>query len=185
MELLQEIVVNNKIILLHTCCAPCGSSSIEWLLQEENEVTIFFSNSNIFPKEEFLKRLYYVEKLANFYGVTLLQDTYDHESWRKRILGLEKEPEKGERCFECFKFNLEKTAQKARELSISSFATVLTVSPHKNSVQIFEAGKNFPEFSEYDFKKKNGFLRSIELSKKLDLYRQEYCGCEFSLKSCL
>ncbi|MCL2480992.1 MAG: epoxyqueuosine reductase QueH [Spirochaetaceae bacterium] len=173
---------NNRIIFLHTCCAPCGSSSIERLLHEKNEVTLFFSNSNIFPKEEFIKRLQNVEKLAKFYKIALIQDIYDHESWRERVSGLENEPETGKRCFECFKFNLEKTAQKAQQLSISSFATTLTVSPHKNSMQIFEAGKNFPGFNKYDFKKQNGFFRSIELSKQLDLYRQEYCGCEFSIK---
>jgi len=181
---LLKNVPGSRVILLHTCCAPCGSSSIERLLHEKNEVTIFFSNSNIFPEEEFLKRLYYAEKLANFYEIVLIKDDYDHESWRKRISGLENEPETGKRCFECFKFNLEKTAQKAKQLLISSFTTTLTVSPHKNSMQIFEAGKNFPDFCEYDFKKQNGFLRSIDLSKELDLYRQEYCGCEFSLKSC-
>ncbi|MCL2705755.1 MAG: epoxyqueuosine reductase QueH [Spirochaetaceae bacterium] len=181
--LFPENAQDNRIVLLHTCCAPCGSSSIERLLHEKNEVTIFFSNSNIFPEEEFFKRLHYVEKLANFYKIALIPDIYDHESWKKKVSGLENEPETGKRCFECFKFNLEKTAQKAQQLSISSFATTLTVSPHKNSMQIFEAGKNFPEFNKYDFKKQNGFLRSIELSKELDLYRQEYCGCEFSLKN--
>ncbi|MCL2793178.1 MAG: epoxyqueuosine reductase QueH [Spirochaetaceae bacterium] len=177
---MRKIAPDKKGILLHTCCAPCGSSSVERLLHEKYEVTIFFSNSNIFPKEEFLKRLYFVEKLANFYKIALIQDVYDHEAWKKRVSGLEDEPETGKRCFECFKFNLERTAQKARELSIPSFTTTLSVSPHKNSAQIFEAGTNFPEFSKYDFKKQNGFFRSIELSTKLDLYRQDYCGCEFS-----
>ena len=177
--LFQKNAPDNRIILLHTCCAPCGSSSIERLLHEKIEVALFFSNSNIFPEEEFFKRLSYAEKLANFYKIALIHDIYDHDSWLKRVSGLENEPETGKRCFECFKFNLERTAQKAQELSIPSFTTTLTVSPHKNSAQIFEAGKNFPGFIEYDFKKQNGFLRSIELSKKLDLYRQEYCGCEF------
>ena len=181
--LFQKNAPDNRIILLHICCAPCGSSSIERLLHEKNEVTLFFSNSNIFPEAEFRKRFSYVEKLAKFYKITLIQDIYDHDSWRQRISGLENEPETGKRCFECFKFNLERTAQKAQELAISSIATTLTVSPHKNSMQVFEAGKNFPAFVDYDFKKQDGFLRSLELSKKLDLYRQEYCGCEFSVKS--
>jgi predicted adenine nucleotide alpha hydrolase (AANH) superfamily ATPase len=180
-QLLPEKPENNKKILLHTCCAPCASSSIEWLLQDKKEVTIFFSNSNIFPEEEFLKRLFYAEKLANFYEIALIPDTYNHELWKKRVVGLENEPEKGKRCFECFKFNLERTAQKAEELLIPAFATTLTVSPHKNSMQIFEAGQNFPGFCKYNFKKQNGFSRSIELSKELGLYRQEYCGCEFNL----
>ncbi len=174
--------LNNRIVLLHICCAPCGSSSIERLLREKNEVTLFFSNSNIFPEEEFLKRLYNVEKLAKFYDIVLIRDIYNHENWLKRISGLEKEPETGKRCSECFKFNLEKTAQKAEEFLIKSFSTTLTVSPHKNSAQIFSIGKKFSGFKEYDFKKENGFSRSIELSKKLDLYRQNYCGCEFSIK---
>ena len=188
LPLLTERAPDNRKILLHICCAPCGSSSIERLLHEKNEVTLFFSNSNIFPEEEFQKRLYYAEKLANFYQIALIRDIYDHEAWRKMAIerrdsDLENEPEGGKRCFECFKFNLERTAQKAKQLSIPAFTTTLTVSPHKNSAQIFEAGKNFPEFREYDFKKQNGFLRSVELSKKLDLYRQTYCGCEFSQKS--
>ena len=178
--LLLKNAPDNKGILLHICCAPCGTFSIERLLHEKNEVTVFFSNSNIFPEEEYQKRLYYVEKLVNFYEIPLIRDNYDHEAWRKRVLGLENEPETGKRCFECFKFNLEKTAQKARQLSIPAITTTLTLSPHKNSRQIFEAGKNFPEFREYDFKKQNGFLRSIELSEKLNLYRQDYCGCEFT-----
>ncbi|MCL2293444.1 MAG: epoxyqueuosine reductase QueH, partial [Spirochaetes bacterium] len=168
-----------KLILLHTCCAPCGLSAIERLLHEKNEVTIFFSNSNIFPEEEFQKRLYYAEKLANFYNVALIRGIYDYEAWKKRVLGcgtdaagggaatrtqclgapqnmestrkasadLENEPERGKRCSACFGFNLERTAEKARELAIPFFTTSLTVSPHKDSAQIFGVGRNLPVFS--------------------------------------
>lgn len=169
------------MILLHICCAPCGSASVERLLRENREVTLFFSNSNISPKEEYLKRLKYALKLASYFSVDLVRDDYEHERWLSYIAGLEDEPEKGMRCRKCFYFNLENTSRKASELGIKEFTTTLTISPHKDSGLIFETGGSFEGFREYDFKKKDGFRRSIELSKKLDLYRQDYCGCEFSL----
>ncbi len=169
------------MILLHICCAPCGSASVERLLLENREVTLFFSNSNIFPEEEFQKRLYYAEKLASHYGIRLVRDNYEHERWLSAVKGLENEPEKGMRCSACFRFSLENTARKAYELGIGEFTTTLTISPHKDSKQVFDAGKGMEGFSEHDFKKRDGFRRSLELSKELGLYRQEYCGCEFSL----
>ncbi|MCP5515378.1 MAG: epoxyqueuosine reductase QueH [Spirochaetales bacterium] len=178
---LRKSVQNREMILLHICCAPCGSASVERLLRENREVTLFFSNSNIAPEEEYLKRLKYAEKLASHYNIPLIKDNYEHERWLTYIAGLEDEPEKGKRCSKCFYFNLENTSRKAAELGIKEFTTTLTISPHKNSGLIFETGGIFQGFKEYDFKKKDGFRRSIELSKELDLYRQDYCGCEFSL----
>jgi predicted adenine nucleotide alpha hydrolase (AANH) superfamily ATPase len=178
---LRKSAQNKEMILLHICCAPCGSASVERLLRENREVTLFFSNSNIFPKEEYLKRLKYAEKLASHFNVPLIKDDYEHDRWLIFIAGLEDEPEKGSRCRKCFYFNLENTARKAAGLGIKEFTTTLTISPHKDSGLIFEAGGTFEGFREYDFKKKDGFRRSIELSKELDLYRQDYCGCEFSL----
>ena len=174
------------MILLHICCAPCGSASLERLLRENQEVTLFFSNSNIFPEEEFQKRLFYAEKLASHFGIKLIADSYEHERWLLRVKGLESEPEKGKRCTECFRFSLENSAGKAEELGMEKYTTTLTISPHKDSASIFESSPDSDSFRSvfagYDFKKKGGFARSIELSKELGLYRQKYCWCEFSLK---
>jgi predicted adenine nucleotide alpha hydrolase (AANH) superfamily ATPase len=116
----------------------------------------------------------------------LLADSYEHERWLSRVKGLENEPEKGKRCTECFRFNLENSARKAEELGIEKYTTTLSISPHKNSSQIFESSPDSDSFKSvfagYDFKKGGGFARSMELSKELGLYRQKYCGCEFSLK---
>ena len=168
---------NKNSILLHICCAPCGSASIERLLLEEKEV----SNSNIYPESEFLKRLEYVKKLSEIYNIKCYADDYDHERWLSVVKGYEKEPEKGGRCGICFNYALSRTALMAKSLSIENFTTTLSISPHKISKVIFEKGAGYEGFIPYDFKKKDGFKRSIELSDKYDLYRQGYCGCEFSI----
>jgi predicted adenine nucleotide alpha hydrolase (AANH) superfamily ATPase len=168
------------------CCAVCGAGVIEGLMKN-NKTTLFFSNSNIFPKREFEKRLENAKKISEIYGLELVADEYYHEGWLDFIKGLESEPEKGKRCLKCFEFNLKKTALKAKELEIDGFATTLTISPHKDSKRIFEIGKKIADkyninFLEKDFKKNDGFKKSNELSNKYGLYRQNYCGCEFSLK---
>ena len=146
------------MILLHICCAPCGSASLERLLRENQEVTLFFSNSNIFPIEEFQKRLFYAEKLARYFGIELLADSYEHERWLSRVKGLENEPEKGKRCTECFRFNLENSARKAEELGIEKYTTTLSISPHKNSSQIFESSPDSDSFkSVFAFKSRFTF----------------------------
>jgi len=172
----------NKKILLHVCCAPCATACVERLLADEREVSLYYSNSNINSKEEFEKRLAYVEKVAGVFGVNLEVDPYQHDEWLEHVRGLENEAEKGLRCTKCFDWSLGRTALKAMEVGIESFATSLTVSPHKNSGVIFEAGNQYDSFEALDFKKQNGFLRSRELSEKFDLYRQSFCGCEFSVR---
>ncbi len=171
---------SNAKILLHICCAPCGSASIERLLLEKREVTLFFSNSNIDTEEEFEKRLESVKKLSSFYNIHCFVDDYDHSRWLSAVKGYEKEPEKGKRCSICFNYSISRTAMMAESLKIDNFTTTLTISPHKISKIIFEKGSLYPGFVPYDFKKKDGFKRSIELSGEFDLYRQGYCGCEFS-----
>ncbi|MBU0615664.1 MAG: epoxyqueuosine reductase QueH [Nanoarchaeota archaeon] len=167
-------------ILLHVCCAPCSTHSIEALMKEYS-VVLFFSNSNIFPQEEYEKRLENARKIASVYGLELIEDIYDHTAWLSFIKGLEDEPEKGKRCEKCFEFNLARAAQKADELGIDHFTTTLTISPHKDSIKIFEIGRRLSDkFLEINFKKKDGFKHSLELSDKHELYRQEFCGCEFS-----
>lgn len=169
----------NKI-LLHCCCGPCATASIERLLSEEYEVILYYSNSNIDTKEEFLKRLENLKIVAKYYDLKLLVDDYHHDDWLNSIKGYEKEPEHGKRCPLCFSFNLKRTYEKSKELEINQFTTTLTVSRFKNSQLIFSQGEIFPGFVKIDFKKKDGFSRSCYLSKELGLYRQQYCGCEFS-----
>ena len=169
-------------ILLHTCCAPCATTGTERLLASGYRPVLFFSNSNIFPEEEYAKRLRYAVMLARILGLELIEDAYDHRSWLKAVAGLEDEPEGGLRCTRCFQFNLARTAGEGAELGIPGFTTTLSVSRYKSSAQIFEAGSRFTGFLPMDFKKGNGYARSIELSSAYDLYRQNYCGCEFSLR---
>lgn len=169
-------------MLLHICCAPCGSASVERLLSEGWDVTLYYYMPNIYPYEEWEKRGHYVEKLAKYFKVPLIIGTYDHTLWRDTVIGLEQEKEGGLRCFQCYETLLGATAIKAEELGFEHFATTLTISPYKNSAKIKEIGERYPAYTHYDFKKKDGYKRSIELSKELDLYRQCYCACEFSLR---
>ena len=173
-------ITKNKI-LLHVCCAPCATACVEKLLADDRDVSLYFSNSNINNEMEFEKRLSYVEKLAGIFNIGLEVDVYRHNNWLEHVRGLENEAEKGLRCVKCFDWSLRRTAEKAVNTDIEGFTTSLTVSPHKNSRIVFEVGRQYPGFESWDFKKKNGFIKSLELSDKYDLYRQNYCGCEFSL----
>lgn len=175
-------MIEEKKILLHTCCAPCAAGSWERLREQGYMVTFLYSNSNIYPRAEYDIRLENIRKFADAIGIELLCDTYDHDSWLKRVQRLEQEPEKGRRCAVCFEFNLERAAFFAEKEQIGSFATTLTVSPHKESRMIFDAGERFSRYLAFDFKKKGGHIRSSILCREYGLYRQSYCGCEFSLR---
>jgi len=164
-------------LLLHVCCAPCSTHAIETLMKDY-EVTLLFSNSNISPKEEYDKRLNNAKKISKIYKLKLIEDKYNHKAWLEFIKGFEHEPEKGERCKKCFEFNLKKTNNFAKDFDY--FTTTLTISPHKDSNKIFEIGNKYNKFLNINFKKEDGFKHSIELSNKHNLYRQNYCGCEFS-----
>ncbi len=171
-----------KKLLLHICCGPCGSGCLPRL--KEREVVLYFSNSNLCSPEEYGKRLEAVKILASEYNVPLITDPYDHEAWLKHVSSLENVadiPERGARCGLCFEYSLGRTAAKAAELGMN-FATTLTVSPHKNSRLIFSIGGKYDCFEPLDFKKKDGFLLSINESRRLNLYRQTFCGCEFSCR---
>ena len=168
-------------LLLHVCCAPCAAGCVERLIAEDREVTLYFSNSNIATEEEFARRLVSVEALARIFRLPLEVDPYDHAAWLERVAGLEAEPEKGARCPVCFGFSLERAARRAAELGVG-FATTLTVSPHKSSRVIFEAGARWEHCEPYDFKKRDGFRRSRELARQYEFYMQNFCGCEFSLR---
>lgn len=181
---------SGKSLLLHVCCAPCSSAVLE-RLGNIFEITIFFYNPNIDTLEEYNKRLLELEKfLSSFktkYPVSLVATDHQSEEFKKMANGLENEPERGIRCYECYKLRLSETAKVADENNFDYFATSLTLSPYKNSKWLNEIGeelgKNIQTNYLYsDFKKKNGYKRSIELSKEYDLYRQDYCGCIYSRK---
>lgn len=189
-EILEEIKHSEKTpkLMLHSCCAPCSSYVLEYL-SSYFEITVNFYNPNITFNEEYQKRL---EEQKGFNRnmnvkneISLIEGIYDVEEFFKCIDGLEDSSEGGERCFECYRLRLEDTAKKAKEMGFDYFSTVLSISPLKNSQKINEIGKELEEkygvkFLPGDFKKKNGYKRSVELSKEHDLYRQDYCGCVFS-----
>ncbi|MCK5706014.1 MAG: epoxyqueuosine reductase QueH [Candidatus Aureabacteria bacterium] len=179
---------NNKKILLHVCCATCGAGCVERLKELDfSDIVLFEFNPNIYPIDEYERRKKDMISLSEIKKIPLYTGAYDHEEWLKQIEGLQKEPEGGKRCDVCFKLRLKMTAKKSKELNIRFFTTTLTVSPHKNFKRIEligkEAGKEYEvDFYSTDFKKNDGFKKSIEASKKYGFYRQNYCGCEFSIR---
>ena len=173
-------------LLLQVCCAPCSSSVLEKLC-EFFDITLFFYNPNISPEEEFLKRFEELKRLNSELGTpaNLIKGEYDHHRFLKMSEGLEKEEEGGVRCFRCYEMRLRKTASLARREGYDYFTTTLSVSPYKNAEKLNEIGERLAgeygvEYLYSDFKKKEGYKRSIELSKEHSLYRQDYCGCAFS-----
>ena len=173
-------------VLLHSCCAPC-SSHVVTLLKEYFDVTVLYYNPNIYPLEEYLKRKNEQIKLLEILNIPIMDIDYDHNEFKENVKGLEDEKEGGARCNKCFALRLEKTAILAQLNQIEYFCTTLTVSPYKNSQIINKIGaileqKYNVKYLYSDFKKKEGYKKSIELSKKYDLYRQHYCGCEYSVE---
>lgn len=175
-------------VLIHSCCGPCASACVPRLQESGHEVTMYFANSNIDTAEEFEKRKGEAEKLANHDRVGFAAEPYDHGEWLREVAaGFEREPEKGARCARCFRYNLAKTAAYARAHGFDAFTSSLTVSPHKVSETVFAAGREAARegegncvFLEENFKKREGFKLSLKRSAELGLYRQSYCGCEFS-----
>jgi len=175
-------------LLLHACCAPCASSVLEYLA-EFFSVTVLYYNPNTFPPDEYEKRLGELKKLLPLletgHPVSLICGEYNSDAFYSLVRGSEAEPEGGGRCRLCFELRLEETARTAREGNFDYFTTTLTVSPHKNAALINGIGGAMSEkydvpYLYSDFKKRGGYGRSIELSNKFGLYRQNYCGCEFS-----
>lgn len=187
-------MAEKRKILLHSCCAPCSTSVIERLSEFYN-ITVLYYNPNIYPEEEYLKRkseqMRFIKILNKKYPeikVSFLDCDYESEKFYEAVKGLEREPEGGARCPICFKLRLEKTAKLAKGLDFDLFGTTLSVSPHKDADLINAIGKSLQNiydvyFLSANFKKNDGYKRSIELSKQLDIYRQNYCGCEFALKN--
>lgn len=170
-------------LVLHACCAPCASSVIE-RLKSAFYVTVYFYNPNIDTEDEYEYRKTECQKLCEHFGVPFIYEKHLKNDFIARVTGLENEPERGARCEVCFSLRLNKTFEKAKEIGADYFATTLTLSPLKNAELINEIGKKLSDektkYLETDFKKRGGYLRSIALSKELNLYRQNYCGCEFS-----
>ena len=193
-DLLMEEQIKNleegSTLLMHACCAPCSSACLE-RLGNYFDISIFYYNPNITDRDEYLKRVDEIKKfISSFktkYPIKLIEGRYEPEEFFEISKGLEDEPERGKRCFECYKLRLSETAKVASELNFDYFCTTLTLSPYKNAVWLNEIGEelNSDYTSTYlysDFKKRNGYKRSIELSKEFDLYRQDYCGCVYSLR---
>jgi len=174
-------------LLLHICCVGCGVYASQ-ILKQNFEVILFFYNPNIWPQTEYDKRLVEAKKIARQFDLELIKGEYDHDEWLKAIQGHEKDPEKGERCLICYEFRLKEAAAMARQLDCEYLTTTLTTSPHKNAKAINGigekiAGESNLKFLIEDFKKQDGFKKSSALSRELGLYRQNYCGCEFSQRT--
>ena len=170
-----------KKILVHCCCGPCATSSIQRLIDEGYEVVLCYGNSNIWPEEENNLRYENLLKVSRYFGnLEVVRQPYNHQRWLSFIEGLENEPEHGKRCLKCFEFNLREAYEEAKQRGIEYFTTTLTVSRFKNSAAIFNVGSKFDGFEKIDFKKKDGFAKSCAMAQELGLYRQQYCGCEFS-----
>ncbi|MBN1532173.1 MAG: epoxyqueuosine reductase QueH [Spirochaetes bacterium] len=176
--------MERESLLLHTCCAPCFVY-VHDCLKGEHEVTAFFFNPNIAPEEEYRTRLDELTGFADRSGFPLIVEPPDHREWLGEVKAHRFDGERSERCRRCFRFRLERTFLRAREMSFRRVGTVLTVSPHKDPGDINRIGRELErrygiEFLEADFKKNNGFYHSVRLSKLYGFYRQDYCGCEYS-----
>ena len=175
-------------LLLHSCCAPCSSYVLEYLNLHFN-ITILYYNPNIFPEEEYLKRLNELDTFIDSYNfmqdIEIIRPHYDANEFFKIAKSNENDSEGGERCFKCYELRLRKTAEYANANNFDYFTTTLSISPYKNAQKLNTIGENIAkeigvEYLYSDFKKNNGYKRSIELSKEYNLYRQNYCGCIYS-----
>lgn len=175
-------------LLLHSCCGPC-SSSVLTLLVNYFKVDVYYYNPNIYPESEFIKRKNEQERILKELdnNIKFIEGIYDYNLYKEMVKGQENEKEGGLRCKTCIRLRMEEACNYAKEKGYDFFTTTLSVSPHKNSKMINEIGYNLQKkynipYLYSDFKKKDGYKKSIELSKKYDLYRQDYCGCEFSIR---
>ena len=189
---LDKIISENCIerkptLLLHACCAPCSSYCLEYL-SKHFDITVFYFNPNITVQDEYnlrlseLKRL--ISEMSECKGIDVIEGEYNPNAFLKRVEGMESDDEGGSRCSKCFTFRLEESVKMAKELNFEYVCTTLTISPHKNAEIINTVGESLTKkygvnWLPGDFKKKNGYKRSIELSKQYNIYRQDFCGCVY------
>ncbi len=187
---IKNILSQNKVptLFLHACCAPC-SSAVLYRLADIFKITIYYYNPNIMEEEEYQKRVLeiknFIKLIKTKYPISFIEGPYNVNEYLDEIKGLENELEGGSRCFKCYNLRLEKTAQIAKDLNFDYFTTTLSISPYKNAKWLNEIGKSLEnkyniKYLYADFKKKDGYKKSIELSNKYHLYRQNYCGCIYS-----
>ena len=189
-ETIQEITEANKVpkLLLHSCCAPCSSYCLEYL-SDYFEITVFYYNPNIYPDEEYFHRAReqqaFIERFPAKHPISFVEGDFDKERFFQSVKGLENEPERGARCNVCFELRLGEAALMARQMNMDYFTTTLSISPMKDAALLNDIGSKMEEkygvkYLHSDFKKKNGYKRSCELSQEYGMYRQDYCGCVFS-----
>ena len=191
-KLIDHLQKEEKVptLLLHSCCAPCSSYVLEYL-SSYFKITVLYYNPNIYPENEYSKRIIeqqtLIGEMDTKYPVQFIAGGYDKEKFYEMAKGLEKVKEGGERCFKCYELRLRETAEIAKEGGYDYFTTTLSISPLKNAAKLNEIGLKLAKeygvsYLTSDFKKKNGYKRSVELSAQYGLYRQDYCGCEFSMR---
>lgn len=191
-KLLQTLTKEGRVptLMLHSCCGPCSSYVLEYLSQYFL-VTVFYYNPNIYPDEEYrlrvLEQQRFIEQFPAKYPIDFIEGDFDKERFYKMTKGLEKVPEGGERCFLCYELRLEETAKMAKSKGFDYFTTTLSISPMKNAGKLNEIGERLGQkyglsYLMSDFKKNNGYQRSVTLSKTYGMYRQDYCGCIYSLR---
>ena len=197
-EARQEAGASLPHLLLHSCCAPCSSSVLEQL-SEHFRVTVLYYNPNIYPREEYefrkAEQQAFIRRFPFKNPVDFLDCEYEPSQFYEAVKGLEQEPERGGRCTVCYRLRLHRTAQEAAKGGFDFFATTLTLSPLKDPGRLNRVGQEeaevlreslgaeAPRYLSSDFKKRNGYLRSTEICRLYDMYRQDYCGCEFSVRS--
>lgn len=189
-QVINRLVQEQKVptLLLHSCCAPCSSYVIEYL-SSYFHITVFYYNPNIYPDEEYEKRveeqMRFIQEFPTKYPVQFLRGEFEKERFYDTVKGIEQIREGGERCFRCYKLRLLETAKRAQSIGCDYFTTTLSISPLKNAEKLNEIGEELAieygvNYLNSDFKKKNGYKRSVELSNEYGMYRQDYCGCIFS-----
>ncbi len=192
-EELEHIAETGEVpaLLLHSCCAPCSSYVLEYL-SEYFQITVFYYNPNIYPPEEYAFRAKeqerFIRELPTKYPVRFIEGTYEPERFYEIAKGLEDAPERGERCHKCYRLRLTETAEMAAKGGFDYFTTTLSISPMKDAAVLNAIGGEIAlqygvKYLFSDFKKKNGYLRSTELSREYGMYRQNYCGCVYSIRS--
>lgn len=191
-KIIDRLVEEERVpqLLLHSCCAPCSSYVLEYL-SNYFEITVFYYNPNIYPEQEYEKRVKeqqeLIRRMPAKHPISFVEGPFEKEKFYEMAKGLEDVPEGGARCMKCYEMRLRKTAELAKKEHFDYFTTTLSISPLKNAEKLNKIGLHLAEIYEVeyllsDFKKKNGYKRSTELSREYGLYRQDYCGCEFSVR---